>query len=106
MLTHAIFCVGSNRPSVKLFNKHVRDAIAKYWEDLGIELLDEKRCVMLEIIKMNHNDVRICCTQMFRYWLEGDIEATWDKLIEALEEINQDTLANCIKTEILKGFDS
>ena len=71
-----------------------------------MELLNDKQCVMLEIIKKNNrDDVQGCCTQMFIYWLKVDIEASWNKLIEALKEIRQNSLAMEIITDILKkGF--
>ena len=96
---------GTNKPSMKLLNKpYVRNKIAIVWEYLGLELLDEKHCVMLEVIKQNHEDVRVCCTQMLRYWLEVDTKASWNVLIKALEEIHQDSLAMYIKASILKGL--
>ena len=70
-----------------------------------MELLNEKQWVMLKIIKKNnHADVQMCCTQMFMYWLKVDTEASWNKLIEALKEIGQRSLALCIRKDILKGF--
>ena len=70
-----------------------------------MELLNQKQCVMLGIIKEdNHGHVQKCCTQMFMYWLRVDTEASWNKLIAALKEIGQDFLAACIIKDILKGF--
>ena len=98
--------IGTNKPSMKLLNRpYVRNGIAVFWEDLGFELLNEKQCVMLEIIKQNHYiDVRVCGTQMLRYWLEVDTKASWNRLIKALEEIHQESMVMYIKTDILKGF--
>ena len=75
------------------------------WEDLGMELLNDKQWFMLEIIKKNNrDDVQRCCTQMFIYWLKVDIGASWNKLIEALKKVHQKSLAIEINTDILKGF--
>ena len=40
---------------------------------------------------------------MFEYWLGVDEGASWNKLINALEEIGQKTLAASIKHNVLKG---
>ena len=110
-----LFCTESfknctDRPTIKLLNKNVRDKIAasSMWEDVGVELLNEKQRVMSKIIKKNnHTDVQMCCTtQMLMYWLEVDTEASWNKLIEALKGIRQHSLAVCIIKDILKGFGS
>ena len=90
---------------MRLLNRpKVRNGIAVCWESLGFELLNEKQCVMLEIIKRNDRDIRECCTQMLRYWLEVDTKASWNKLITALQVIHQESMAMFIKKEILKGF--
>ena len=56
----------------------------------------------LEIIKLNHpSDVEKCCLTLFKIWLERDVEASWNKLINALIEIEYLFLADKIKKEIL-----
>ena len=40
---------------------------------------------------------------MLEYWLRVDERACWNKLINALEEIGQNTLAANFKQNILKG---
>ena len=40
---------------------------------------------------------------MFEYWLTVDERACWNKLIIALEEIGQNTLAANFKQNILEG---
>ena len=40
---------------------------------------------------------------MFEYWLEVDEGASWNKLISALEEIDQGTLISNIRKNVLKG---
>ena len=41
---------------------------------------------------------------MFEYWLRIDTEASWDKLIAALKEINQNRLIAKIEKDVLKGI--
>ena len=60
---------------------------------------------MLDIIEENHHhDVKTCCTEMFKYWLSVDIRASWNKLIEALEMIDENALAEKLKTDVIKGI--
>ena len=60
---------------------------------------------MLDFIEGNyHHDVKTCCSEMFKYWLIVDTKASWNKLIEALEMIDEIALAEKIKIDILKGI--
>ena len=71
-----------------------RNKIAPHWQDLGIQLLQEKDTDKLDVIQANHpNKVEDCCDEMFQYWLEVDTEANWNKLIDALEHIHQNATA-------------
>ena len=78
--------------------------IAPKWRDIGIQLLNDEKHSMLDIIEENHHDVKICCSKMFEYWLDVDIEASWNKLIDALEMNDQNALAVKIKIDVLKGL--
>ena len=65
---------------------------------------DEQRA-MLDTIEGSHgHDIKTCCTEMFNYWLRVDTKASWNKLIEALEMIDEIALAEKIKIDILKGI--
>jgi len=98
-------CVGTDKPTVKLLNNFVRDKVAPRWYDLGVQLLNEVQREMLNIIdKNNRHDVQECCTKMFDHWLNVDIGANWNKLIEALKMIGENALARKIKANILKGI--
>ena len=85
-------------------NKYVKNNIASKWEDLGIELLNEEQRFMLNNIRQNNHNVQDCCTAMFKYWLEVNPCANWNKLIEALDVINQNCLAKKIKRKIFEGI--
>ena len=88
-----------------MFLQHVRKDVAPQWRDLGMLLLEEKLVSRLNIIKANNpGDVEGCCTDMFQLWLNADTEASWDTLIKALIDIQQNVLAEKIKEEILKGI--
>ena len=68
-------------------------------------MLLDRNIPNLGVIERNNvHNVEACCGEMFEYWLEVDEEASWNKLINALEEINQNTLAVNIMQNILKGI--
>ena len=80
------------------------DGIADHWYDVGLELLDQSYEHKLNIIKANHrNDVEECCHKMLQYWLQVDVEASWNKLIYSLEIIGLTTTAARVKQDILLG---
>ena len=82
-----------------------RDEIAPFWNELGIQLFQEKYIHKLKIIQANHpNDVARCCHEMFEVWLSVEVEASWNTLIDALKEIKQNTLAAKLKQDVLKGM--
>ena len=80
------------------------DKIAPKWRDLGVNLLNDEKHSMLDIIEVNHHNVKICCSKMFEYWLSVDVKASWNKLIDALEMIDENVLAVKIKIDVLKGL--
>ena len=84
-----------------MLNKYVRDTVAPCWYDFGVELLQNEYIDQLNIIEKNHpGDVQKCCTEMFKYWLQIDTEATWNKLIDALKEIRKNELAKKVENVI------
>ena len=96
--------VGSNKPRIRMLMKF-KGEIAPHWSDLGIQLLEEKYVHKLKIIKKNHPaDIEKCCAEMLEYWLDVDTKASWDKLIDALECIGQNALAETIIEDISKGM--
>ena len=69
-----------------------------------MQLLDAEQHDQLEIIDCNHpNNVEECCSKMFNHWLTVDPDATWDKLLNALETIDHNVLAKSIQINILQG---
>ena len=81
-----------------------RDEIAPYWHDLGMQLLQEKYFFKLKVIQTNNpNDVEKCCDRMFEYWLSVDVQADWNKLIDALEHIQKNATAARIRQDIFIG---
>ena len=93
-----ILFIGTQRPSLRFLNQHVRDSVGLKWHDLGIELLDSKDVDKLDRIKANHLSNHERCAEMFKLWLWKP-SASWNQLIEALRQpyIELDTLATKIE---------
>ena len=101
--TYMHIYVGAGKPTIKSLMKY-RNNIAPYWRHLGIQLLQDKHTKKLEVIQANHrNKVEECFDEMFQYWLDVDTEATWIKLIAALEDIDQNATAAKIREDNLIG---
>ena len=78
----------NDRPSRTDLNIHVVPSVAIKWKALGEVLLhrDIVETGYLEIIeKDNPKDVVECCKQMFIKWLETDKDASWERLLTALQ---------------------
>ena len=104
-ITYMHTYLGTDKPSIKLLHKYVRDRVAPQWRDLGIQLMEQESVDMLAIIEANHpNDVQRCCTEMLEYWLRNDDDASWNKLISAFEQIGQKAVAAKIKKNVVKGI--
>ena len=76
------------------------ESVAPKWKELG-DLLDfDPEGRTLELIEAN-NQLKgpiAYCREMFVTWLQGKgREATWEVLIELLEDINQSELATKVK---------
>ena len=100
-----IVCVGTDELNIRLLNIHVRDKVAPKWFDLGVQLLSSEQSEKLDTIRQDFpTDTNMCCTEMFKYWLDVDSEASWIKLIAALKQIDYHALAENIRTNVLKGF--
>ena len=89
---------GQDRPALKLLNKHVRKRVSSKWHDLGLELLEQEDEEKLSEIKINNpNDADECCKEMFQLWLRKCTNATWKQLIQALKEVELNSLAAAIE---------
>ena len=89
---------GCDRPALKLLNKHVRKEVSSKWYDLGLELLEQEDEEKLNEIETNNpKDAGQCCKEMFRLWLRKCSTATWNQLIQALKEVDLNSLATKIE---------
>ena len=56
----------------------------------------------ITIIAQNYpHDIKSCFTEFFTEWAEREIEATWQKLIDALKDTNKCALASDIESSLL-----
>ena len=86
-----------SRPSMRDLNKYVIPSVATKWYDVGLELLETKYEKELDIIETNCNDVKICCRKMFSKWLQTEELASWNKLIEALRNVELNNVVTDIE---------
>ena len=68
-----------------------------HWYDLGLQLLDPKYEIELDIIEGDKNDTKTSCRQMLIKWLSTDKLASWDKVIKALTHIELNNVASNIQ---------
>ena len=95
-----LVAVGSKVPTLRELHRYVRPDVAPLWYDLGVELLHTDQLKKLDIIRCDYYGLtETCCTEMFKYWLQVDVDASWQKLLKALRHIRHDTLADKIKNE-------
>ena len=78
--------------------------VGNNWRDLGLKLLNEQPPYTQQwtkICDIPPND-KLQCGEMLEYWINATPEATWNDLINALRKINQSSIADDIKKEILQ----
>lgn len=67
------------------------------WEELGIELGIEW-FKMKEIKKnRNHCEPRLCKADLLDHWLENDLQASWERLASALDNMGKKVVAQRIR---------
>lgn len=75
------------RPTDKDLRYYVIDNYAPSWKEIGILL--QLPTAKLLIIEANHpHDCVRQCISMFQIWQQIDVNATWKKLIEVLDEVD------------------
>ena len=98
-----ILYTGKDKPTIRLLMKYNTE-MAPQWSYLGIQLLEAKDS-KLDVIQRDHSgDIERCCTEMLKFWLNVDLNASWDKLIIALKQIKLNKLAENIEKDIFKGM--
>ena len=88
-------------PEIKYLNKHVKQRVcasgSEKWFELGTELLDKIHVAALSAVKSDVTECTARCSKMFELWLERQPEASWRRLIKALQQIHMNTLASDIE---------
>ena len=84
----------------------MRSDVSVQWLDLGLELLEPEDEGKLLTIKSNNPNTSECCREMFQLWLEKySNNATWLRLMQALREIDLNTLADKIEGMLLPAME-
>ena len=87
-----------SHPEFKYIYRHVIEGVcaggSSKWLNLGTELLNEEDVPALQAIEASKDDHIVCCTKMFKLWLERQPKASWRHLIKALEKIHLNKLAS------------
>ena len=73
---------------------------AQVWKDVGIELLGGRNNDALDVIENNNSDVTNCCSKMFQLWLDRQPTASYRQLIQVLEKVKLNYLADQVKSKL------
>ena len=80
----------------------MRKGVSFRWHDLGLELLEQEDEDELNELRANNpNNESECCKNMFELWLRKHSNATWFQLIQALREIDLNTLAHKVERMLM-----
>ena len=80
----------------------MRKSVSFRWHDLGLELLEQEDEDELNELRANNpNNESECCKKMFELWLRKRNNATWFQLIQALREIDLNTLAHKVERMLM-----
>ena len=75
------------RPTELYLNRLFIEKHATKWREMGLEL--GITSAALDIIEVDHpTEVRKRCRAVLQAWLQKDIEASWEKLVRAVEAID------------------
>ena len=94
--------VGSDRPALRDLYEHVVEEAAYKWRYLRVALLLERHA-MLDSDEVNcAYDAVECCRSVFKIWLDTTADASWDKLIRALRNVQLNDLAVHLEQMIIR----
>ena len=54
------------------------------WAELGLQLIDH---FDLSTIKADHGQANLCMIETISQWLKSDLEASWEKLADAIPKV-------------------
>ena len=81
-----IFPVVNSTPSLKDLYENVTARYATSWKRIGI-LLDLPSKQMIDIEAEYPTNPKRCCNEMLEMWLDIDTNASWGKLLKAIESL-------------------
>ena len=93
----------TSSPTVPELCKALKEV--KEWEKLGINLKDMKYCVIKEI-KEDEKTLETRKMEIFSRWLKLCPNASWENVVAALEEINENTIAKEVTDKYITGKDT
>ena len=77
--------------------------VATFWRQLGFLMDFDEIGTQLDIIEKNNpSNAEACCQAMFQHWVKGNgvKPCSWRKLIELLDDCDQEVLAKEIQTAL------
>jgi len=90
--------IGENL-DIKTLTRELKDITAD-WFQLGVQL-----GVRHDKLQRIHHDfggkTERCQTEMLSFWLQGDLEASWGKMVEALQRIDRLVLAQQLQRKYM-----
>ena len=101
-----VMCTGTDKPNIILFNIYVRGDAASQWHVLGEQLLAKTVTHKLDVIGEEYkDDDKKCCSEMLAQWLGDDFKATWNKLLDLLQQSGKDKVLTTVKRNVtIKGL--
>ena len=77
--------------------------LAPHWNDLGVLMNFDQTGSEIETIEQKYRgDPKNCCRAVFKHWLDGNgvIPCSWRRLIELLDDLDQEVLAQEIQSAL------
>ncbi len=72
------------------------------WEEVGIQL-DIPPSAISSIHRIKNGNVYLCMLGLINHWLRTDILASWEKLAQALERLQENSVAADIREKYISS---
>ena len=82
-----MYLTGDTTPSLADLHNHVIPIYAHHWKKLASNIDIPLPTIQTIEYDFQNNATR-CCESMFETWIEQDINASWDKLLNAIDKLN------------------
>ena len=97
---HVLFYTVEERPTMKQLQdvmRHKNINMTSRWRDLGYQLIENTETLKAIEADRNHSDIDARCQKMFEKWLELTPNASWNQLIDSLNNIEMRTAATQLR---------